>query len=142
MCSSDLGQILEWAMKDPEFKTEMFRFVDVFPALTTPEEIARHIQEYLLRPGVNPPTVIKMALKGAGLGSMATRIAAGQIAKNLEGMARRFITGNDAASAVGALRELRQARQCFTVDLLGEATVSDGECEAYASRYQIGRAHV
>ena len=130
------GQILEWAMKDPVFKTEMFRFVDVFPILTTPEEIARHIQEYLLRPGVNPPTVIKMALKGAGLGSMATRLAAGQIAKNLEGMAKRFITGTDAASAVGALRELRQARQAFTLDLLGEATVSHRECDSYTSRYR------
>jgi RHH-type proline utilization regulon transcriptional repressor/proline dehydrogenase/delta 1-pyrroline-5-carboxylate dehydrogenase len=130
------GQILEWAMQDPVFKTEMFRFVDVFPVLNSPEEIARHIQEYLLRPGVNPPTVIKMALKGAGLGSMATRIAAGQIAKNLEGMAKRFILGTDAASAVPALRDLRQQRQAFTVDLLGEATVSEHEAEGYVGRYR------
>lgn len=130
------GQILEWAMQDPVFKTEMFRFVDVFPVLKTPEEIARHLQEYLLRPGVNPPTVIKMALKGAGLGSMATRIAAGQIAKNLEGMGKRFILGTDVASAVTALRDLRQQRQAFTVDLLGEATVSEPEAEGYVGRYR------
>lgn len=130
------GQILEWAMKDEAFKTEMFRFVDVFPVLVTPEEIARHIQEYLLRPGLDSPAVIKMALKGAGLGSMATRIAAGQIAKNLEGMARRFIVGTDAASAVGALREMRATKQAFTVDLLGEATVSEPETEAYVARYR------
>ena len=129
------GQVLEWAMKDEGFKTEMFRFVDVFPVLQTPEEIARHIQEYLLRPGVKPPAVIKMALKGAGLGKMATKIAAGQIAKNLEGMARRFIVGTDGASALESLEALRAAGQAFTVDLLGEATVSEVEAEAYAAKY-------
>ena len=84
------GQVLDWAMKDPDFKTEMFRFVDVFPVLDTPEEINRHIQEYLLQPGLKVPTVIKMALKGAGLGKLAMRMASGQIAKNLEGMAKNF----------------------------------------------------
>ena len=129
------GQVLEWAMRDPVFKTEMFRFVDVFPVLTTPEDVARHIQEYLLRPGVNPPTVIKVALKGAGLGSFATKIAAGQIAKNLEGMATRFIVGTNAATALETLASLRGQKQAFTVDLLGEATVSDTESSAYAARY-------
>ncbi len=130
------GQILEWAMQDPVFKTEMFRFVDVFPVLTTPDEVARHIQEYLLKPGVHPPMVIKMALKSAGLGSMATRIAAGQIAKNLEGMARRFILGTTVSEAIPVLHELRKARQCFTVDLLGEATVSEPEADEYVARYR------
>lgn len=130
------GQILEWAMQDPVFKTEMFRFVDVFPVLTTPDEVARHIQEYLLKPGVNPPMVIKMALKSAGLGSMATRIAAGQIAKNLEGMARRFILGTTVSEAIPVLHELRRAHQCFTVDLLGEATVSEPEADEYVARYR------
>ncbi len=80
------GQVLEWAMREPEFKTEMFRFVDVFPVLRGPEEIHRHIREYLLRPGLSVPGVIKLALKGAGLGRLAQKVAAGQIAKNLEGM--------------------------------------------------------
>ncbi len=130
------GQVLEWAMRDPAFKTEMFRFVDVFPVLASPEDVARHIQEYLLAPGVNPPTVIKMALKGAGLGKLATRVAAGQIAKNLEGMAKTFIAGTDAEAAIPALLDVRKQRQTFTVDLLGEATVSEAEADAYADRYR------
>ena len=62
-------------MKDPSFKTEMFRFVDVFPVLNTPEEVNRHIREYLLQPGIKVPTVIKLALKSANLGKMAMRMA-------------------------------------------------------------------
>lgn len=130
------GQVLEWAMKDPAFKTEMFRFVDVFPVLDGPEEIGRHIQEYLLRPGINPPTVIKMALKGANLGRLAMRVAAGQIAKNMTGMAKNFIAGTEAADAFEALAGMRSQRLAFTVDLLGEATVSEAEADAYAARYR------
>lgn len=130
------GQVLEWAMKDPAFKTEMFRFVDVFPVLDGPEEIGRHIQEYLLRPGINPPTVIKVALKGANLGRLAMRVAAGQIAKNMTGMAKNFIAGTEAADAFESLAAMRAQRQAFTVDLLGEATVSEAEADAYAARYR------
>ncbi|MCA9537772.1 MAG: proline dehydrogenase family protein, partial [Myxococcales bacterium] len=129
------GQVLEWAMRDPAFKTEMFRFVDVFPVLDSPDEVGRHIQEYLLRPGVEAPGVIKLALKGAGLGRLAMRVAAGQIAKQMTGMARNFIVGQDPADALPQLLALRKQRQAFTVDLLGEATVSEAEAEAYAGRY-------
>ena len=31
------GRMLEFAMKDPAFKVEMFRFVDVFAVLRSPE---------------------------------------------------------------------------------------------------------
>jgi RHH-type proline utilization regulon transcriptional repressor/proline dehydrogenase/delta 1-pyrroline-5-carboxylate dehydrogenase len=131
------GQVLEWAMRDPAFKTEMFRFVDVFPVLTTPDEIYRHVQEYLLRPGVNPPRAISMALKGAGMGGIARRMAAAQIARNLEGTAKNFIAGADIKDTVKTLRQLRKQRQAFTVDVLGEATVSEPEAEAYAGRYRV-----
>ncbi|MCB9537400.1 MAG: bifunctional proline dehydrogenase/L-glutamate gamma-semialdehyde dehydrogenase [Myxococcales bacterium] len=129
------GQILEWAMRDPGFKTEMFRFVDVFPVLDSPDEVGRHIQEYLLRPGLKVPTALKVALKGASLGRLPMRVAAGQIAKNLEGMGRNFIAGVTPAEAVKPLRDLRKQGLGFTVDLLGEAVVSDAEAADYVARY-------
>ena len=129
------GQVLEWAMRDPGFKTEMFRFVDVFPVLQTPEAIGQHIREYLLRPGLAVPTAIKLALKGAHVSKFAMKVAASQIAKNLEGMAHGFIAGTDAASAMPKLLDMRAQQLGFTVDLLGEATVSDGEAQAYVARY-------
>ncbi len=129
------GQIMERAMRDPAFKTEMFRFVDVFPVLDSPEAIGRHMREYLLRPGLSVPTPIKLLLKGANLSRLAMRVAAGQIAKNLEGMARSFIAGRDPADAVPAVRALRQQGLAFTVDLLGEAVVSEAEAEAFVGRY-------
>ena len=54
------GQIMEWSMKDENFKTEMFRFVDVFPVLQGHDEVYRHLEEYLLKPNLNTPKVIKI----------------------------------------------------------------------------------
>ncbi|MCA9543243.1 MAG: proline dehydrogenase family protein, partial [Myxococcales bacterium] len=129
------GQVLEWAMRDPAFKTEMFRFVDVFPVLDGPEAIGEHVREYLLKPGLNVPGPIKLALKGANLSKLAMKVAAGQIAKNLEAMGRGFIAGRDPADAVATVQAMRAQGLAFTVDLLGEATVSEVEARAYAERY-------
>jgi RHH-type proline utilization regulon transcriptional repressor/proline dehydrogenase/delta 1-pyrroline-5-carboxylate dehydrogenase len=41
------GHLMEWAMRDPVFKTQMFRFVDVLPTLTSAGEVLRHMAEYL-----------------------------------------------------------------------------------------------
>lgn len=38
---------LEWAMRDDQFKTQLFRFVDVFPTLHDPASMVRHLGEYL-----------------------------------------------------------------------------------------------
>ena len=39
-------RMLEWAMSHPSFKTQLFRFVDVFPALDGNADVARHLSEY------------------------------------------------------------------------------------------------
>ena len=38
---------MAWAMNDEAVKVQLFRFIDVLPMLTTPEDIARHLEEYL-----------------------------------------------------------------------------------------------
>ena len=40
-----IGKVLDWCMRDETFRVEMFRFIDVFPYLTRPESVARHLQE-------------------------------------------------------------------------------------------------
>ncbi len=127
-------EILEWAMKNKAFKTEMFRFVDVFPVLGDSEAVSRHIDEYLLRPGIEAPGVIRLALKGAGISGFTRRMAADQIAKNLRGMAGRFIAGETAESALPVLSALRGAGQAYSVDLLGEAVVGADEAATYERR--------
>ena len=45
------GSIMDWSMKNEHFKTQMFRFVDVLPALNSGSEVARHLKEYFAESG-------------------------------------------------------------------------------------------
>jgi len=130
------GRMMEWAMRDPSFKTEIFRFVDVFPALDGPDEIASHVQQYFCRPEQDFPAWIQMGLGQVAPGSLVARAAAHQIEKNMRATARMFVAGESINEAKRYLRTARKKRRlAFTFDLLGEATVSEAEADVYLDRY-------
>lgn len=128
------GRIMDWVMQDPSFKVDMFRFVDVLPQLETSEQVSRHVREYLLREGRPLPIMIETALKAAA-GGITSGLATKAIRKNVMDMAQRFIVGNDAQSAQETLKGLHKQGIAFTVDLLGELTLSDQEAEVYQKKY-------
>lgn len=129
------GKIMDWSMTNPAFKTEMFRFVDVLPALRDSEQIAEHIRQYFFREGLELPGMIRAGLGLATWNSLASKVAASAIRKNVTGMATTFITGEDAADASKTLRKLWDNGFSFTVDILGEAALSEKEAEDYQKRY-------
>ncbi len=124
--------LMDWSMKDQQFKVQLFRFVDCFPVLKTPESVYDHLEDYLSQPGVTVPTVISAALTA---GKFAKGLAASQIGKQITGMAEKFILGTDATSSIPNLRALWDDGIAFSVDLLGEACVSDSEADAYRDKY-------
>ena len=125
-------KLMDWSMKDHAFKVQLFRFVDAFPALTTPEMIHEHLVDYLTQPGVKPPPGMDLGLRAGGL---AKGLMAGTISKQIKAMAGNFIAGTDAADALPRLRSLWKDGIAFSVDLLGEACVSDDEADAYMRKY-------
>src|SRR5690349_16431613 len=48
-------RLLTLAMHDPTLKAQLFRFVDVLPALASPEQVNRHLREYLIGAGRHIP---------------------------------------------------------------------------------------
>lgn len=132
------GKVMDWAMKNEDFKVQLFRFVDVLPYLNTSESLQRHIEEYFSgQAGGDIPAVLKWgAEKSGGLfGSLAAKAMGKVIRSNIEGMARQFIIGQNAAEAVKSLQKIRKDGFAFTVDLLGEATVCEEEADAYMQGY-------
>jgi len=125
-------KLMDWAMKDEAFKVQLFRYVDCFPTLRTPAVVHEHLVDYLTQPGVTLPPGLGLGLKAGGLmkGTL-TKTVAGRI----ESMAKRFIAGEDAASATPMLEKLWKSGIAFSVDLLGEACVSNVEAAAYQRRY-------
>jgi RHH-type proline utilization regulon transcriptional repressor/proline dehydrogenase/delta 1-pyrroline-5-carboxylate dehydrogenase len=126
------GRIMDWSMKNEHFKVQMFRFVDVLPYLNSSSEVAKHLKEYFAESGEDLPSVFNF---GLGLGSLAPGILAGAVKKNVTQMAKMFITGESPADALPALKKARKNNITFTVDLLGEATLSEKESEEYLARY-------
>ncbi|MCH2136208.1 MAG: proline dehydrogenase family protein [Phycisphaerales bacterium] len=125
-------KLMDWAMKDEAFKVQLFRYVDCFPTLRTPKVVHEHLVDYLTQPGVTLPPGLGLGLKAGGLmkGTLSKTVSG-----RIEAMAKRFIAGQDAASATPMLEKLWKDGIAFSVDLLGEACVSDEEAGAYQARY-------
>lgn len=129
-----IGRLLEATMRDPAFKVNLFRLVDVLPVLQTTAQIRDHVREYLGDTTAELPKVFAHAVKLAS-GEHTGKLAARAVHKTVEELARRFIVGANPAEALSELRALHKDGFAFTADLLGEATRSDAEAEAYEQRY-------
>ena len=123
---------MDFAAQDAELKAALFRFVDVVPACRSLDDLARHLTSFLEEVDERPPT-IQMAMRMGN--SKAGRTALGAAAATgVRRMAHRFIVGDDARDALPVLRQLWKRRVEATVDLLGEATVTEAEADRYAAR--------
>ncbi len=129
-------RLMAFSMRDEALKVQLFRFVDTLPYLMNdPPEIARHLKEYLGRANKQLPWWVRHGVRlvpGGGIGgkllAKATRVNATQ-------MARKFIAGSNVPEAVAAVRRMRADDNAFTIDLLGEATITEAEADQVAKQY-------
>jgi RHH-type proline utilization regulon transcriptional repressor/proline dehydrogenase/delta 1-pyrroline-5-carboxylate dehydrogenase len=122
-------------MRDEALKVRMFRFIDVLPMLKTGEQVARHLQEYFLDHQDLFPIALQWGLNVTSLGTAPARAVALAVRRNAIRMAQRFIAGATPGEALTTIRKLRRQSLAFTLDLLGEATLSEEEAVAYEHRY-------
>src|SRR5690625_988440 len=134
------GQLLEWSMRHEDTRLQLFRFVDVLPTLDDPEDVVRHLKEYF--EGKPDPFggLMKAGLSVAGMGRLGARAAAGTLRRGVEQVARSFIAGSNTDEVRKVVEGFHRQGLAFTVDVLGEATLSEAEAEEYQRRYEIGRA--
>ena len=124
--------MLEWAFTHAEFKTQLFRFVDVFPRCRDADDVLRHLSEYF--DGVPVPRAVELGLDVAEQVPLGSVVSAAVARRNVRRMARQFIAAEDAQGAVAGLRRLWDQGEAITVDLLGERVVGDDEAQRYADR--------
>jgi len=123
---------MDLASSDAELKAALFRFVDVVPACRNLDDLARHLTAFLEDVDEPPPPVgvaLKMGNSKAGRRALGMAAASG-----VKHMAHRFIVGEDPKAALGDLRDLWKDGVASSVDLLGEATVTQAEAQRYADR--------
>ena len=56
-------KLMDWAMQDEGFKIQLFRFVDTFPTLVTPEQVHEHLLDYPTPPKVTLPPGLRPQLE-------------------------------------------------------------------------------
>ena len=124
---------MDLASSDQELKAALFRFVDVVPACRNVDDLARHLTGFLgeVEGDVPPPISVAMRMAESKMGRRALGTAA---AAGVKHMAHRFIVGESPAEAMTVLRDLWKDGVASSVDLLGEATVTQAEAQRYADR--------
>ncbi|MBW3668929.1 MAG: proline dehydrogenase family protein [Actinobacteria bacterium] len=125
-------RMLGYAMSHPSFKTQLFRFVDVFPATTGDADVLRHIDEYF--EGGDTPKLLGLGIDVAEHIPLGDHVSASVARRNITRMAEQFIVGSTPADAVEGLHRLWRQGSAFTCDLLGEKTVTEAEADRYARR--------
>jgi proline dehydrogenase len=123
---------MELASQDAELRAALFRFVDVTPACRSLDDLARHLTDYLDEVDEHPPPIAAaMRMSGTKAGRTALGAAA---ATGVRRMAHRFIVGETPKAAVKSIRSLWEHGAAVSLDLLGEATVTQAEADRYAER--------
>jgi proline dehydrogenase len=123
---------MELASQDAELKAALFRFVDVTPACRSLDDLARHLTGYLEEVDDRPPPIeAAMRMSGTKPGRTALGAAA---AAGVRHMAHRFIVGETPKAALKTIRHLWDNGAAVSLDLLGEATVTQAEADRYAAR--------
>jgi RHH-type proline utilization regulon transcriptional repressor/proline dehydrogenase/delta 1-pyrroline-5-carboxylate dehydrogenase len=126
--------MMKLVMRDESLKAQLFRFVDALPALRTNEQIARHLREYLLE-ARHLPGALQWAMGRLPVGGWMASPVAEAAKYQVRRMAGKFVAASDLDGAAKVIEQLRQRRLAFTIDLLGEAVVSESEAEAYQRQY-------
>jgi RHH-type proline utilization regulon transcriptional repressor/proline dehydrogenase/delta 1-pyrroline-5-carboxylate dehydrogenase len=128
-------QLLAWSMRDEQLKVQLFRFVDVLPMLQTPEAVMDHLDEYLGLVRDKLPSTFSTAL-GVARRLPFTRAAVARAARlSATDFAKRFIAGENLPQVIAAAKRERALHRGFTLDLLGEAVISDIEAEQHFRAY-------
>ncbi|MEY2601253.1 MAG: RHH-type transcriptional regulator, proline utilization regulon repressor / proline dehydrogenase [Verrucomicrobiota bacterium] len=124
-------RMMALSMRDEHFKVQLFRFVDVLASLHRGTDIVQHLDEYFadMRNGYAP-----LIRTGVRVAKIVPWVSGQLLRWNVSGMARQFIAGRNPKDVMKTLRKRRAQGIGFTVDLLGEAVVSEQEAGEYATR--------
>ncbi len=128
-------KLMQIGMTDPHVKVQLFRFVDALPLLRSGESIARHLREYFSEAGDALPWWARTGLKLMPSRGLLGGVLAWTARTSATRLARKFIAGSNIPEAIRAVERLRKRSLTFTVDLLGEATITEAEADVSQREY-------
>ena len=128
-------KLLAWTLENPNLRIQLFRFIDCLPALMSKAEIARHLEEYLGDRSVELPSGIQSLLNFTAPNSLTAQAAATTFTSAVATLAKKYIAGETLPQVFKVIEQLKRQSMDFTIDLLGEAVISEAEAQQYLERY-------
>ncbi|NND12675.1 MAG: hypothetical protein HKO10_01815, partial [Acidimicrobiia bacterium] len=110
-------KLVDWLLSDQRFKTQVFRLVDVYPALRSTADRFDHLYSYLHVAAA--PRSVRSGLRLASRSGLGRRAAVRILDTSISRMARRFIAGSTPEEALPTLSELWSEGTAPILDLLG-----------------------
>lgn len=127
-------RVFDRLVENEKFRVKALRFVDVLPALDDGADLVRHLQEYFTEDDLSLPGLSKWWVR-LSKGNIAPRLIAPTIRKAMKTLGKRFLAGEKDTELVKAAEALREQNINCSLDLLGEAVVSESEADAYLEHY-------
>ena len=125
--------LLDWGTRDEQFKVQLFRFIDVLPALHTDEQFIRLLKEYF-QDLPSLPSPLRWLLTRFSTHALPAQIGTRILRRQFLRMAYTFMAGESVNQALPVLTHLWEKTCACSIDLLGEASVSEVEAEQYHQR--------
>jgi RHH-type proline utilization regulon transcriptional repressor/proline dehydrogenase/delta 1-pyrroline-5-carboxylate dehydrogenase len=129
-----LDALIARAIQDPGFRVQTLRFVDVLPTLHQDADLVAHLKEYFHDMELPWPAISNWGLRHSD-SPWAQRIAAPLVRATLRGLSRRFMGGSNLHLAMATITRLHGKGMQYSLDLLGEAVVSEHEADVYQQAY-------
>ncbi|NBR04730.1 MAG: aldehyde dehydrogenase family protein [Planctomycetes bacterium] len=129
-------RLMEFSTHNDDVKINLFRFIDSFPSLTTPKEITDHLKAYLGQSDSGIPWWMSFLIKllpSRGLAGKLLEVGAKFAAGR---MAKKFIAGSNFNEVEKSLTRLRKSGLGYTIDILGEATITNKEADYSLEEYK------
>jgi proline dehydrogenase len=125
-------RLLRVVADDADLRAALFRFTDVRPACHGARDLGEHLVS-LLREAA-PAGRAGRALLALARPRPTRALTAAAVGAAVQRLAHRFIIGRTVDDALPALAAAWRMSAAASVDLLGEASVSEEEAEAYVER--------
>jgi RHH-type proline utilization regulon transcriptional repressor/proline dehydrogenase/delta 1-pyrroline-5-carboxylate dehydrogenase len=128
-------RIMEYSSSTPRLQTELFRFMEALPHMLDDADIASHLKQYLDPAKVELNLPLRFATLYKDPNSFFAKMVGACVRWSSFAMATNFITGSNTREAIDNAVRLRGRNMAFTLDVLGEATISDSQADHAAATY-------
>ncbi len=129
-------KIFDFVMKRESLKVQLLRFIDTYPALSGKGQRFNHLMQYLDACKESKDLLTRLFIFLLSIHpfplktiySLGTNIG-------VSFFARKFIAGTSPREAFKYIRRLHRKKMTCTLDILGEAVLSEQEAEEYTQEY-------